>query len=283
MADQKEPGQMPGNSYVPQPRGLGKPVDRSQERYRPSPHYSRGVPPHTGVSAGEEDPREHSLTSQVLVYGGMALAAAAVTAGGVLAVRKVVDLVTGDDDDHPAPHKHRRPKPQAPRFADMSEREREAMRQRARARAAADGSFRAQRRDEALETRRPAPRADQDERRREDRRPQPPRAPRPQQRASNGTGFLGEIEHTAQSLTQNLNSVVGAVTAAMAAFRSVADQAEGVVRQFHGTADGIRSFLGDPNRRSADDRNRFRRPARREVVDLRDDGAAEENARTHRL
>ena len=99
MAHHRDEGQMPANRYIPDNRGLGRPVDRSQERYEPSHLGPRRTLPHGDVTRdGAHAWPRPSMTSRVLVYGGAALAAAAVTAGTVLAVRKVADLVTGNDE-----------------------------------------------------------------------------------------------------------------------------------------------------------------------------------------
>ncbi|WP_157115211.1 hypothetical protein [Paracoccus contaminans] len=293
MADKTDAGQMPGNSYIPQARGLGKPVDRSQERYRPSPHYARQVPPHVDAGGTGAAGPEHSLTSRVLVYGGAAVGAAALTAAAIMGVRKIADLVTGDDEiereaERAADRARDRVRKSGsrggavPRFAEMTEREREAMRARARARAAGEDDLRARLRAEALENRRPQ--SARPDHAAGQARIRPARGPAPQRRAgAGGLGLLGDIEHTAQSLTRNLNGVVGAVGSAMTAFRSVAEQAEGIVRQFHDTAEGIRGFLGNPNRGAASRAGSYRRPSRRDVVDLRDDQDAGNEARAHRL
>lgn len=287
MADHVNAGQMPGNSYTPRGQGLGKPVDRSQERFRPSPHYPRTVPPRT--DAGDDEKR--SLTSQVLTYGGAAIAAAAVTAGAVLTVRKVVELVTGDDDDprdarrgdrprphgRPAHHDHQGRGP-VPRFAGQGDMNRGERMRGDSPQAPAYG--RPPRPPRPFDADRPQGRPDAG-RPDDDRRPRQPYAAPP--RRGDSLGLVGDIEHTAQSLSRNINGVVGSVTAAMAAFRTVADQAEGVVRQFHGTADAIRGFLDNPNRQRVDGGRDFRRPARRDVVDLRDSQPQPDQPRAHRL
>ena len=72
---------LPSNSYIPQGGGLGRPVDRRQETYQPSGHASRPIPPHGDVSPdGRRVWPQPSMTSRVLVYGGMGIAAAAATA-----------------------------------------------------------------------------------------------------------------------------------------------------------------------------------------------------------
>ena len=292
MTDAFDAGRMPENSYIPDEngragRGLGRRVDRSQEAYAPSPYAAQKVLPHGRVNReGDRAVPDHSMTSRVLVYGGAAIAAAAATAGVVLAVRKVADLVSGNDEldrdaDRAAEKARQRVygagRTMPPRLAGMTEREREAMRARARDRFEQDNRERERTRAEARA------RAD----RHDDRAPRPRRATRP---SRSSLGFLGDIEQSAASLSRNLNGIVGTVGAAMAAFRQVADQAEGVVREFHGTADQIRSFLGTGgtgaprSARPAHERDPYRRPARRDVVDLRETEPVEgESVRTHRL
>lgn len=284
---------LPSNSYIPERRGLGRPVDRRQESYEPSGHASRPIPPHGDVSQrGDRIWPRPSMTSRVLVYGGAAIAAAAATAGAVLAARKVADMVTGNDDldreaeDQAEKARARvygasRGRSSAPRLMDMPEREREEMRARARSRMQKDEAQRSRVRAEARRA------LEQDDRR-------PPRPRRPAQ----SMGFLNDVEQTAQRLTRTVNEVVGGIGAAVAAFRSVSAQAEGVMRDFHQAADQVRGFL-DTGRgagagaASTPHRDPYRRPSRRDVVDLRqtdgpEQGPAEgpatgDAARTHRL
>lgn len=297
---------LPSNSYIPERGGLGRPVDRRQETYQPSGHASRPIPPHGDVSRkGDRIWPQPSMTSRVLVYGGAAIAAAAATAGTVLAVRKVADLVTGNDDldrdaDRAAEkarvrvYDEARGRYAAPRMAAMSEREREDMRARARARMRQDDAERDRLRTDAQAGRhggsRP-PRPQKGER----RRPSQPRRP------FQPMGFLDDVEHTAQRLTRTVNEVVSGLGAAVAAFRSVASQAQDVMHEFGDTANQVRSFLGtvgggagQETGRSTPRRDPYRRPSRSDVVDLRDpaDGASgnagastgdAETGRTHRL
>lgn len=295
---------LPPNSYTPNKGGLGRPVDRSQESYQPSPFAPQRTLPHGDVSLdGKRAWPQPSMTSRVLTYGGAALAAAAVTAGAVLAVRKVADLVSGNDEldrtaDRAAEKARARvydaDRGRAPAFADLSEREREAMRARARRRAEEDSASAARLRAEAN-------RGDGRARRRDAETsdaPRPMRARRPHPPQANPLGFLGDIDQTAQRLAQNVNGVVGSIGAALAAFRSVSGQAEGIIRDFGDTADQIRGFLNRgrpadepapayrPNAsRPQPERDPYQRPARRDVVDLRDPDPelAEDGARTHRL
>ncbi|WP_135058844.1 hypothetical protein [Paracoccus salipaludis] len=295
---------LPSNSYIPESGGLGRPVDRSQETYQPSGHASRPIPPHGDVSprGGRTWPRP-SMTSRVLVYGGMGIAAAAATAGAILAARKVADLVTGNDElDRDADDAAERARTRvydeahgryaAPRMAAMPEHEREAMRARARARMRQDDAER-----ERL-------RADAKAGRREDRQPRRPHdegrhRPRPG-RGFQPMSFIDDVEQTAQRLTRTVNEVAGSIGSAVAAFRSVASQAQGVMHEFGDAANQVRSFLGTAagesgqGTRSAPRHDPYRRPSRSDVVDLRDPadsaGGGSDTAlgdadggRTHRL
>lgn len=293
---------LPSNSYIPQGGGLGRPVDRRQETYQPSGHASRPIPPHGDVSPdGRRVWPQPSMTSRVLVYGGMGIAAAAATAGAILAVRKVADLVTGNDElDRDAEHAAERARVRvydeargryaAPRMAAMLEHEREAMRARARARMRQEDAERDRLRAEAQAGRRDdrQPRRPRDESR---HRPRPGRGFQPM-------GFMDDVEQTAQRLSRTVNEVAGSIGAAVAAFRWVASQAQGVMQEFGDAANQLRSFLGTGEAgqggRSAPRRDPYRRPSRSDVVDLRDPadsvaggtGAASGNVdggRTHRL
>lgn len=307
---------LPSNNYIPQHRGPGARVDRAQETYEPSRHRPRVVLPHGTVSRdGAHAEPEHSLTSRVLVYGGAAIAAAALTAGAVLAVGTVVDIVSGNDEiDRDADRAADRARDavydrasgrNAPRFAAMDERERAGMRSRASVRLRQDEAERARIRSRATETFGPRgndpsgedrprpPRPEGDRPHREQGRHERPahmRSRRPRPPHESGLGFLGDIEHSGKNIAQSITGIMQAVTAAMEGFRQVAGQAEGVVREFSNTADNIRGFLdagrggeGQQDDRPFRSKQPFRRPARRDIVDLRDNGSDDDSARTHRL
>lgn len=299
---------LPSNSYIPESGGLGRPVDRSQETYQPSGYASRPIPPHGDVSPdGDRVWPRPSMTSRVLVYGGAGIAAAAATAAAVLTVRKVADLVTGNDElDRDADRAADRARVQvydeargryaAPRMAAMPEREREAMRARARARMRQDDAERDRLRADARR------RSDEDNGagRRRDQESGSRRA-KPRRPMIQPMGFLDDVEHTAQRLTRTVNEVVTGLSAAVTAFRSVASQAQDVMHQFGDTAHQVRSFLGtgsgdsgSATGRRTSRRDPYRRPSRSDVVDLRDpaDTAAAgadtltggaDAGRTHRL
>jgi hypothetical protein len=278
---------LPSNSYIPDRGGLGRPVDRGQETSERSDHVSRRIPPHGDVSPeGDRAWPRPSMTSRVVVYGGTALAAAAATAAAVLAVKKVADVVTGNDElDRDADEAAERARVKvydeasgrrsAPRYVAMSEREREAMRARARDRM----------RQEEIERDRLRANA---RRNRDDERDAPRSRPRPPRPAVQPMGFLDDVEHTAKRLSRTVNEVAAGINAAVAAFRSVSTQAEQVMREFSGTAEQVRSFLGTGSDSAGARRDPYRRPRRSDVVDLRDTAEAmpptnDPDARTHRL
>ena len=292
---------LPSNSYIPQSGGLGRPVDRGQETYRPSGHVSRPTPPHGDVSPeGDRAWPKPSMTSRVLVYGGAGIAAAAATAAAVLAVRKVADLVTGGDElDRHAERVAEKARVRvydeahgrysAPRMAAMTERDREAMRARARARMRQDDAERDRLRSDARR------KQDEDGRRKQGDDDGPRQRAKPRRPMIQPMSFLDDVEHSAQRLTRTVNEVVSGLGAAVSAFRSVASQAQDVMHEFGDTANQVRSFLGTAtggaarggSDRSAPRRDPYRRPARSDVVDLRDPADAapggEDNGRTHRL
>lgn len=194
---------------------LGAPVDRSQETYRAAPYESRRVPPSGKVSPdGRSAYPAPSTGAKIVTLGGAAIAAAALTAGGVLAVRKIADMVSGNDRlDR--------------RADDAAERARERVYDDAR------GQPRAKPRASGHDHAAPASS-------RTDRAPAPRRAPPPRRQ-----NFVEDVEQTAQRLNGGILGVIGSIGAAITGFRTVAAQAEGVVREFHATADSIRHFLDE--------------------------------------
>ena len=97
----------------------------SQTRFGPRPvpkghiphgqrHESRRVIPHGDVSPdGKRAWPRPSLTARLIVWGGTGIAVAAATAGTVLAMRHVADLVAGEPG--PKPHRRKDPQPIPPR------------------------------------------------------------------------------------------------------------------------------------------------------------------------
>lgn len=183
----------------------------SETRFGPRPAF-----------AGHEGPISHRSTAVPTVWGwvGAGVAAAAVTAGTVLALRKVADMITSDEA---APRQNL-----APRFATLDDDEREDMRRNVRARAREDAAEAARLR--AAAGRRRA-------------MPQPNVADR----------FTNRAERVSGSLT----AFVAAMSGAVEGFRSVAGQAGGIMRDFTEAAATVRSFLdgqnggGNVDRRSA--------------------------------
>lgn len=202
------------------------------------PRESRAIPPHGDVSPDGQRPWPHpSLTSRILVVGGAAVMAAAATAAAVMATRRIAGLIAGGDEEPVArPHL-------APRYAEMDEDEREEVRRRMRARARADANHAARARAEAARERHP-----------------------PRRNAAQG------LTDTATQLSGSLNGVMGALTGAVAGFRSVATQAGGIVRDFAEAADTVRSFLDNrPSGQTRRDTERKPRTADSQRTDKDDD------------
>ena len=172
---------------------------------------------------------EASDTARVLVWGGVLLGVAGLTAGTILATRKVSDLLAGDPRRQPPPD--RVPRTLAPRFAELDEDEREMVRRRVRAQARADSVIAARRRAEAA-------------RRRHAARP----------------SSLSEIAQTASGLTAGVNGLAASLSGAFHGFRSVAAEASSVIGEFAATARQIRNLMGqDRPAASGDERSSDRR------------------------
>lgn len=166
-----------------------------------------------GPRAGRDEP---SLTGRIVVWGGIALGVAGVTAAAVIAARKLGDAMSDDQPERGRRSRDYRPQQNhvAPRFAALDEDEREAMRRRVRARARADEDQDARLRASASRRRR-KPRKD----------------------------FAREVNETTSSLSSGLDGVTASLTGAFQGFRSVAGQASGIVREFSDAADQLRSML----------------------------------------
>lgn len=251
---------MADNDHLPQPPHPA--ANGGPDRPQPgAPRMeSRRIPPHGDVSPrGDRVWPRPSMTAKVLVYGGTALGVAAATAAGVLAVRKVADLVSGNDAlDRKAERAAEQAAEQAraqvyaaaraPRFAIPAAPapDREEMRARARAKMREDAIARRRLREK---TRMPPPSGGA----RAARAAQPPRR----------RGLLDEIESNARRMTRTIDDVVGSVGAAVAGFCRVAGQADSVMREFGGAADQLRSFFGGGHAPRDDARDDARNDARR--------------------
>ncbi|MCQ0971683.1 hypothetical protein MLD63_14765 [Paracoccus sp. TK19116] len=212
----------------------------SQTRFGPRPVPRPGLQPGTTEHDGK------TMTSQLLVYGGIGIIAAAATTATVLATRKLAEAIAGNEDE-PVARVRPRSAGMAPRFADLSSDEQEAVRRRVRAQAAADRE----------------------------------RAARARAGASRRRDLAGDITGRANELTSSLNGVIASLTGAVAGFRSVAAQAGGIVREFSDTADVVRGVLGNVGNRTADPRSRTPSETRtRRPQDAADDLRAD---RMHRL
>ncbi|KRW93618.1 hypothetical protein [Paracoccus sp. MKU1] len=242
-----------------------RPVPEGHRR-PPGPVESRRIPPHGDVSPDGSRPWPRpSRGAKWLVLGGTGLAAAALTAGTVLAARHVLDLVSQD-----GPPSRRRGTQAEPAATGR------------RAMPVGAGQ-----QDE--ETRRPVRIRPQAER---DRTPRPARRP-PRQ------NLLQEVEANTASLTSGVENVMRALTAAVTGFRTVAGQASTIMQEFGDAAAMVRDII---DRRPGAPPSRTRSQARPDdrhgahMPDLRDDpllhdpmegpdpgGPADHDPRVHRL
>ncbi|SFA44078.1 hypothetical protein SAMN04487972_103160 [Paracoccus halophilus] len=201
----------------------GRTDEHGGARYRARPDFagdSRRIPPHGDVSPdGSRTWPRPSAQAKWLVWGGTALAVAALTAGTVIAGRHLLAALS---DESPPPRARRA---MAPRFADLADEEREAIRQRARARELDDDRRAARLRAEAMRKRRAG-------------------------RRSGGPGLLQEVETNTASLSNGVDNLMGALASALLGFREVAAQAGSIVRDFGDTADLIRDLADGANRRA---------------------------------
>lgn len=205
---------------------------------------------HQALSGARSDYPAPSLTSKIVVWGGIALGVAGATAATVMAARKVGDMMRDDDSNAPARPRSYAPQHEhvAPRFGALDDDEQEAMRRRVRARARADE-------DEAARLRAAASR----------------RRRKPKQ------NFAQELTETASNLSSGLDGVTKSLASAFQGFRSVAAQASGIVSEFAVAADQLRSVMrGSEQVGQPAERDHPRR-------DEADEAAARERQRTHRL
>ncbi|RJE79987.1 hypothetical protein [Paracoccus sp. JM45] len=176
----------------------------------PYPHrkmVSSAVPPSGDVSPdGKEIWPEPSLSAKIIVWGGMALGVAGITAASAIAARKLVG-----SDQPPAPRRSG-PAPVAPRFAEMDENEREAVRRRVRAQARKDSLRTARLRAQAGQGRDKA-------------------------------NFAQDLTRTATELTDGLNGVAQSLVTAFDSFRGVSRQATTIVGDFVAAADQLKAMV----------------------------------------
>lgn len=214
----------------------------SQTRFGPRPvpagHHasqSRRVIPSGRVSPdGRSSYPAPSTGTKIALWGGVALGVAGGTAAAIFAIRKIAEAIS--DNEGPRPPHHARRDHAAPRFARLDEEEREAMRRRVRDQDREDRQEVARLRAEAAR-RRPAPAA-------------------PRRKKEN---FAESLIETSTRLSQGLEGVAKSMAVAVESFRGVAGQATGIVQEFAGAADQLRSALrGDnpqePRRPHDDDR-----------------------------
>jgi len=176
----------------------------------PFPHrkmVSSAVPPSGNVSPdGKENWPEPSLGAKIVVWGGMALGVAGITAASAIAARKLIG------SDHAPAARPRGPAPVAPRFAELDEDEREAMRRRVRAQAREDSTQAARLRSQAGQGREKA-------------------------------NFAKDLTRTATELTDGLNGVAQSLVTAFDSFRGVSRQATTIVGDFVAAADQLKSMV----------------------------------------
>ncbi|MDO5658374.1 MAG: hypothetical protein Q4G36_08635 [Paracoccus sp. (in: a-proteobacteria)] len=187
---------------------------------------SRAVPPSGEVDAEGRRAPAPSMTTKVMLIGGASVAAVALTAGTLLAGRKIIEAIGGsDEDDKPARRGSgrrdhapfmppvREARAHAPRFAAMDADERAEMRERAEARARAERRRVAELRARAA-------------------------------RGRDNGNMINNISDSAERFTGSIGGLMASLTSAVGGFRSVAGQAGGLLSEFSNAADTVRSILG---------------------------------------
>ncbi|MEE2859923.1 MAG: hypothetical protein ACU0DH_13805 [Paracoccus sp. (in: a-proteobacteria)] len=182
--------------FGPRPVPDGHLTDDPTARHR-IPSASRGLS------------KDASTATKVIVWGGMALGVAGLTAAATMTARKLIG------PRHPAP---RIQGPvHAPRFAEMTEAERDEVRRRVRAQALEDDRESARLRVEAAEARHPR------------------------------GNFAQDLTRTATELTDSLNGVAQSISDAFESFRGVSRQANSILGDFVVAADQLKAILnGSP-------------------------------------
>ena len=160
-----------------------------------------------------------SSGARMVVWGGVLLGVAGLTAGTIMATRKIAALIADEDDIRPryhvAPQQGRAPQTLAPRFATLDDEAREQVRRRARAQARADSRLAAQRRAAAARRRHPPAKAG-----------------------------LSDMTRTAGDLIAGVDRLAESLTGAFHGFRGVASQAGTIIGDFARTAEQIRGLMG---------------------------------------
>jgi hypothetical protein len=188
------------------------------------PQESRYIPPHEPRAIGQGgDARDMGSGAKLLIWGGIALGVAGMTAGAVLATRRVASLIAEEPPRRHPPYRYdgRNEKSVAPRFAELDEDEKEAIRRRVRAQARADERAAEHSRAEASRLRGSAPSS------------RPPRR----------KNIAHDLTRTATDLSASLESVAASVATAFESFRGVAAQASAIIDEFAGAADQVRSAI----------------------------------------
>ena len=196
------------------PRPVPKGHRTSSRFPRPATKSSRIIPTAPMSPDGRSAYPTPSLSTKIVVWGGVALGVAGATAGAITAARKIAGMIESDPPKS-RPRSIRNETALAPRFTDRDEEEREAIRRRARQQAREDSEEVARLRAEAARRRNPPKRGN----------------------------VAKDLTRTATDLSSGLEGVARSLSSAFDAFRGVASQASGIVAEFALAADAVRNAL----------------------------------------
>lgn len=206
---QTEAGRTSETRFGPRPVPAGHHVPHGMAQ-------SRRVIPSGRVSPdGRAAYPNPSTAGKIAVWGGIGLGVAGGTAAAVLAIRKLAEALS--DDERSATSARRRRS--APRFAALDDHEQEAMHSRVRKQDRNDRQQAARLRIEASQTR---------------------SAPQGKVKKTN---FAESMIETSDRLADSLNRLATSMGVAVESFRGVASQATGIVQEFVGTAEQLRTVL----------------------------------------
>lgn len=207
----------------------------SQTRFGPRPVPTGDRVTTARPRAGADDT---SASAKVIVWAGVALGMAGVTAAAAIAARRLA----GHDDDDDLRHArrdYRHGAVVAPSYAQLDEEEREAMRRRVRAQSRSE--YRA----------------------RDAEGPSSRLRGRPAKPARRQGNFAKDLTRTATDLSEGLNGVAHSLAGAFQAFRGVSSQATTIVGDFVAAADQLRAILnGAPGPRPGAPSERMSAPRR---------------------
>lgn len=257
MHDDDDTSPLTDAQRISQTRFGARPIPKGQRRMNTAEQEYRRIPPHGDVSPdGERIWPRPSATARLLVWGGTAAAAVAVTAGTALLLRRIGDALSSNTPHHGTAGRRDpdgagrrdmgpRPRPQA--VADPSSDRYRTARPHSGWQDEPAGRPRAPRPDarperdwvHAATYERSAPDLRSDEYTRRPERAEASQRPRRRKPRN----LIAEFEDNSRRMTRSVDGMVGSLGTAMTGFLSVARQAGTIMREFGDAADLVRNMM----------------------------------------